>query len=79
MSKEAEAALVAGEEVLVEDLVEEVVEEEDLEAEEVEVGVGTLTSGQGTGLARTQGKHMVSSLLFTWHSCWFYFKLRLIV
>ena len=79
MNKEAEAALVAGEEVLVEDLVEEVVEEEDLEAEEVEVGVGTLTSGQGTGLARTQGKHMVSSLLFTWHSCWFYFKLRLIV
>ena len=59
MSKEAEAALVAGEEVLVEDLVEEVVEEEDLEAEEGEVGVGTLTSGQETGLARTQGKHMV--------------------
>ena len=65
--------MVAGEEVLVEDLVEEVVEEEDLEAEEVEVGVGTLTSGQGTGLARTQGKNMVSSLLYTWHSCWFYF------
>ena len=79
MTKEAEAALVAGEEVLVEDLVEEVVEEEDLEAEEVEVGVATLTSGQGTGLARTQGKHLVSSLLFSWHSCWFYFKLRLIV
>ena len=59
MTKEAEAALVAGEEVLVEDLVEEVVEEEDLEAEEGEVGVGTLTSGQETGLARTQGKHMV--------------------
>ena len=76
MSKEAEAALVVGEEVLVEDLVEEVVEEEDLEAEEVEVGVGTLTSGQETGLARTQGKHIVLFLLFTWHSCWFYFKLR---
>ena len=76
MSKEVEAALVAGEEVLVEDLVEEVVEEEDLEAEEVEVGVGTLTSGQETGLARTQGKHIVLFLLFTWHSCWFYFKLR---
>ena len=76
MTKEAEAALVAGEEALVEDLVEEVVEEEDLEAEEVEVGVATLTSGQGTGLARTQGKHIVLFLLFTWHSCWFYFKLR---
>ena len=76
MNKEAEAALVAGEEVLVEDLVEEVVEEEGLEAEEVEVGVGTLTSGQETGLARTQGKHIVLFLLFTWHSCWFYFKLR---
>ena len=48
--------MVVVEEVLVEDLVEEVVEEEDLEAEEVEVGVGTLTSGQETGLARTQGK-----------------------
>ena len=76
MSKEAEAALGVGEEVLVEDLVEEVVEEEGLEAEEVEVGVGTLTSGQGTGHARTQGKHIVLFLLFTWHSCWFYFKLR---
>ena len=76
MNKEAEAALVVVEEVLVEDLVEEVVEEEDLEAEEVEVEVGTLTSGQETGHARTQGKHIVLFLLFTWHSCWFYFKLR---
>ena len=38
--------------------------------------VETLTSGRETGLARTQGKHIVLFLLFTWHSCWFYFKLR---
>ena len=69
----AEVALV-----VVEVLAEAGVEgEEDLVVGEVEVV--TQTSGQETGLARTQGKHIVLFLLFTWHSCWFYFKLRLIV
>ena len=55
MTRAVGVALVAAEvsgEVLVE---AEVEGEEDLEGAEVEVEVETLTSGQETGLARTQG------------------------
>ena len=64
----AEVALV-----VVEVLAEAGVEgEEDLVVGEVEVV--TQTSGQETGLARTQGKDRISCTSHIFPSCWFYFR-----
>ena len=64
----AEGALVD-----VEDLAEAGVEgEEDLVVGEVEVV--TQTSGQETGLARTQGKDGICCTSHIFPSCWFYFR-----